>query len=126
MIDTTLNNAELNKTMRNIIQSLSSQQLDEILTNQPDDIFLLDVREVSEVSICHLPQSIHIPMNLIPLYLDKIPDDKMIIIYCHHGIRSLNVALYLIDNGFDESQIYNLKNGIDDWAQNIDKTMIRY
>lgn len=112
--------------MRNIIQSLSSQQLDEILTNQPDDIFLLDVREVSEVSICHLPQSIHIPMNLIPLYLDKIPDDKMIIIYCHHGIRSLNVALYLIDNGFDESQIYNLKNGIDDWAQNIDKTMIRY
>lgn len=126
MIDTTLNNAELNKTMRNIIQSLSSQQLDEILTNQPDDIFLLDVREDSEVSICHLPQSIHIPMNLIPLYLDKIPDDKMIIIYCHHGIRSLNVALYLIDNGFDESQIYNLKNGIDDWAQNIDKTMIRY
>lgn len=126
MIDTTLNNAELNKTMRNIIQSLSSQQLDEILTNQPDDIFLLDVREVSELSICHLPQSIHIPMNLIPLYLDKIPDDKMIIIYCHHGIRSLNVALYLIDNGFDESQIYNLKNGIDDWAQNIDKTMIRY
>lgn len=126
MIDTTLNNAELNKTMRNIIQSLSSQQLDEILTNQPDDIFLLDVREVSEVSICHLPQSIHIPMNLIPLYLDKIPDDKMIVIYCHHGIRSLNVALYLIDNGFDESQIYNLKNGIDDWAQNIDKTMIRY
>ena len=65
-------------------------------------------------------------MNLIPLYLDKIPDDKMIVIYCHHGIRSLNVALYLIDNGFDESQIYNLKNGIDDWAQNIDKTMIRY
>lgn len=126
MIDTTLNNAKLNKTMRNVIQSLSSQQLDEILTNQPDDIFLLDVREVSEVSICHLPQSIHIPMNLIPLYLDKIPDDKMIIIYCHHGIRSLNVALYLIDNGFDESQIYNLKNGIDDWAQNIDKTMIRY
>ena len=126
MIDTTLNNAKLNKTMRNVIQSLSSRQLDEILTNQPDDIFLLDVREVSEVSICHLPQSIHIPMNLIPLYLDKIPDDKMIIIYCHHGIRSLNVALYLIDNGFDESQIYNLKNGIDDWAQNIDKTMIRY
>lgn len=126
MIDTTLNNAKLNKTMRNEIQSLSSRQLDEILTNQPDDIFLLDVREVSEVSFCHLPQSIHIPMNLIPLYLDKIPDDKMIIIYCHHGIRSLNVALYLIDNGFDESQIYNLKNGIDDWAQNIDKTMIRY
>lgn len=126
MIDTILNNAKLNKTMRNEIQSLSSRQLDEILTNQPDDIFLLDVREVSELSICHLPQSIHIPMNLIPLYLDKIPDDKMIIIYCHHGIRSLNVALYLIDNGFDESQIYNLKNGIDDWAQNIDKTMIRY
>lgn len=126
MIDTTLNNAKLNKTMRNEIQSLSSRQLDEILTNQPDDIFLLDVREASEVSICHLPQSIHIPMNLIPLYLDKIPDDKMIVIYCHHGIRSLNVALYLIDNGFDESQIYNLKNGIDDWAQNIDKTMIRY
>ena len=53
MIDTILNNAKLNKTMRNEIQSLSSRQLDEILTNQPDDIFLLDVREASEVSICH-------------------------------------------------------------------------
>lgn len=115
-----------NGVTHNMIQPISSQQLAQILNRQPNDIFLLDVRENNEVEICKLPHAHHIPMNLIPLYLNEIPDDKQIIIYCHHGIRSLNVANYLIANGFDETQIYNLNKGIDDWALTIDNTMVRY
>lgn len=112
--------------MTEVIQQISSQQLADMLKQKANDIFLLDVRENDEVVLGKIGNANHIPMNLIPLYLDKIPDDKLIIIYCHHGIRSLNVAHYLVNNGFDEQQIYNLEKGIDDWAISIDNTIIRY
>lgn len=112
--------------MNMTIQEITSQQLADRLKTQSDDLFLLDVREDNEVEICALANSIHIPMNLIPVYLDKIPDDKQIVIYCHHGVRSLNVAYYLVNNGFEPDQICSLKGGIDDWAKVIDNTMQQY
>ncbi|WP_392558340.1 rhodanese-like domain-containing protein [Orbus mooreae] len=112
--------------MNIVIKDITSQELVNKLDSQLDDIFLLDVREDNEVEICAINHSVHIPMNLIPLYLDKIPDDKEIVIYCHHGVRSLNVAYYLVNNGFEPEQIYNLKGGIDDWALSLDHNMNRY
>lgn len=108
------------------IEEITSHQLAEMLKTQSDDLFLLDVREENEVEISRIEGSVHIPMNLIPLYLDKIPDAKKIVIYCHHGVRSLNVAYYLVNNGFDEDTLYNLNGGIDDWAIDIDPSMSRY
>ncbi len=93
---------------------------------QHDKLFLLDVREPNEVEICAIAGAIHIPMNLIPLYLDKIPDEIDIIIYCHHGERSLNVANYLVENGFDCDVLYNLTGGIDAWARTVDTSMPKY
>ena len=90
------------------------------------ELFLLDVREPNEVAICSINGSTHIPMNLIPLYLDEIPDEIDIVIYCHRGARSLNVANYLVENGFDTEYLYNLKGGIDAWALAIDEQMTRY
>lgn len=93
---------------------------------QHDKLFLLDVREPNEVEICAIAGAIHIPMNLIPLYLDKIPDEVDIVIYCHHGVRSLNVANYLVENGFDSDLLYNLTGGIDAWARTVDTSMPKY
>jgi rhodanese-related sulfurtransferase len=94
--------------------------------NQQDSLFLLDVREPNEIAICSIGNATHIPMNMIPLYLDKIPDEIDIVIYCHHGRRSLTVAHYLAENGFDPNFLYNLTGGIDAWALTVDKQMIRY
>ncbi|MCO6545220.1 MAG: sulfurtransferase [Gilliamella sp.] len=94
--------------------------------NQQDNLFLLDVREPNEIAICSIANATHIPMNMIPLYLDKIPDEIDIVIYCHHGRRSLTVAHYLAENGFDPNCLYNLTGGIDAWALTIDKQMARY
>lgn len=86
---------------------------------------LLDVRTDEEIAICTLPDSIHIPMNLIPLRHNELPDDGLpIVVYCHHGIRSLHTAMYLADVGFDE--LYNLQGGIDAWALSVDPEMHRY
>ena len=90
--------------------------------NRP--LVLLDVREASEVAYCALPKHIHIPMPLVPLRHNELPDDCPIVVYCHHGIRSHQVALFLQHAGFDD--VYNLQGGIDAWSQHIDPSLPRY
>lgn len=85
---------------------------------------LLDVRTDEEIAVCALPDSVHIPMNLIPLRSNELPDGLPIVVYCHHGIRSLHTAMYLADAGFET--LYNLQGGIDAWAAQIDENMARY
>ncbi len=85
---------------------------------------LLDVRTDEEAAICSLPDALHIPMNLIPLRQNELPDDVPLVVYCHHGIRSLHTAMYLADAGFEN--LYNLQGGIDAWAAEIDGNMMRY
>lgn len=105
------------------IQTLNPLQAQAFLQQNPQTV-LLDVREDSEVAQCHISGSLHIPMNLIPLKHNELPDNVPIILYCHHGIRSLNAARYLEHVGFED--LYNLGGGIDAWAQLIDKNMTRY
>lgn len=85
---------------------------------------LLDVRTDEETAVCSLPNALHIPMNLIPLRQNELPDDVPLVVYCHHGIRSLHTAMYLADAGFEN--LYNLQGGIDAWAAEIDGNMMRY
>ena len=85
---------------------------------------LLDVRTDEETAVCTLPDSVHIPMNLIPLRSNELPDDLPIVVYCHHGLRSLHTARYRADAGFET--LYNLQGGIDAWAAQIDENMARY
>lgn len=104
------------------VVSLSTQQTHAFLTNHPEAI-LLDVREANEREYCAIANSVHIPMNKIPLYHNQL-DDVPIVVYCHHGIRSLQVANYLSEVGFEE--VYNLAGGIDAWAVEQAPDLPRY
>lgn len=88
------------------------------------EVVLLDVREEDEVALCALDGHTHIPMNLVPLRHNELPDDVPIVVYCHHGVRSLNVARYLEHVGFDD--LYNLSGGIDAWSLLVDPAVPRY
>ena len=107
----------------NTIPQITAPELKSLLAAQ-DNILLLDVREEDEVALCALPDHVHIPMNLIPLRHNELPDDRLIVVYCHHGVRSLHVAMYLADAGFEH--VINLKGGINAWALEVDPTMPRY
>ena len=105
------------------ITQLTPHQLQTLLSEHPNTV-LLDVREDDEVAFCHLPGHIHIPMNLIPLRQNELPDDCPIVLYCHHGIRSQHAAMYLANAGFE--RLYNLKGGIDAWSLEVDSSIPRY
>ncbi|WP_036170550.1 rhodanese-like domain-containing protein [Massilia sp. 9096] len=85
---------------------------------------LLDVRENWEYETCHIAGSTQIPMNLIPIRVTEIDDDREIVCVCHHGARSMQVAAFLERNGF--SNITNLTGGIHAWAVQVDPSMPKY
>ncbi|MHB1515804.1 MAG: rhodanese-like domain-containing protein [Acidiferrobacteraceae bacterium] len=89
-----------------------------------DPPFVLDVREPWEYALCKLPDSHHIPMREIPQRLAELPAEGEIVVLCHHGVRSLQVATFLERQGF--SQLYNLTGGVDAWARDVDPGMAVY
>ena len=90
-----------------------------------EDLFVLDVRNLNEYDICRLPQATLIPMNTIPNNVKRIPQDRPVVVHCHHGTRSANVIQYLEQNhGF--RNLINLEGGIDAWAREVDETMAVY
>lgn len=94
------------------------------LLNTDESVYLLDVREPFEVDICKIDKSINIPMNTIPERLDALPKDRQILVYCHHGMRSMNVVNFLRSKGIENTT--NIQGGINLWAETIDSAMERY
>ncbi len=106
------------------MRQMSATELDEYLKTTSPLPVLLDVREEWEFQTCHIQGSLHIPMNVIADHLDKLGKDQTIVLICHHGMRSLQVAHFLESRGYEH--IINLKGGIDAWARDVDNTMPVY
>lgn len=107
------------------IVQLSPQALQEWLADGARQApILLDVRENWESQICTIEGSKTIPMGTIPAALEKLDSNADTVVICHHGGRSMQVALFLERNGF--SKLYNLAGGVDAWARQIDPTMAVY
>lgn len=105
------------------MQHWTPSQLATQLSQQADAVYLLDVREPWEYEIAHLSNSLLIPLGQLPLNSQHIPNDKPIVIICHHGIRSTHACYLLERAGFDT---INLTGGIDRWAREIDHSMPIY
>jgi rhodanese-related sulfurtransferase len=89
-------------------------------------VYLLDVRNPDEYAYCHLPGSHLIPLPELPHRLDEVepPEDALVVVYCHHGIRSLSGAAILEANG--HANAVSLAGGIDAWSVFIDPNVPRY
>ncbi len=92
--------------------------------NVGTDCVLLDVREQEEVELVQLPNSAHIPMGDIPSRLHELDPDSEIVVYCHHGVRSLQVVHFLHQHDFEHT--VSLAGGVDAWAIEIEPEMTRY
>ncbi|HEX4210451.1 MAG TPA: rhodanese-like domain-containing protein [Candidatus Binataceae bacterium] len=89
-----------------------------------DPLLILDVREPEEVAVAAFPGALNVPMGDVPSRLAELDPEAEWVIVCHHGMRSANVAMYLIRNGFEK--IANLSGGIDEWSLTVDPATPRY
>jgi rhodanese-related sulfurtransferase len=106
------------------MRRFSASDLKAHLEQCDEQPLLLDVREPWEFEKCHLAGSMLVPMRQIPYALEELDQNQEIVVICHHGIRSRQVAYYLEQQGFDK--VINLEGGVEAWAQDIDPTMKRY
>jgi rhodanese-related sulfurtransferase len=93
--------------------------------HQPNAPILLDVREPWEYQTASLPNSLLMPMGEVPSRAHtELDPDAPIVVMCHHGARSLSVAMWLREQGFTHAQ--SLAGGIDAWSRSIDPAVPRY
>ena len=85
---------------------------------------LVDVREPVEIDIVQLEGSLRFTEELAQEIIDTWPPDTPIVVYCHHGVRSMNAAMFLSTKGL--TNVVSMSGGIDAWAQEIDTSLPRY
>jgi rhodanese-related sulfurtransferase len=87
-------------------------------------VLLVDVREAWEYEICRIAGARLIPMGTIPAHLQELDTDDEVICYCHHGMRSMDVAVWLRGQGVRGAR--SLAGGIERWSAEMDATVPRY
>ena len=85
---------------------------------------LLDVREPWELDVCRLANTRSMPMRAVPARYPELARDAEVVIVCHHGARSYQVAMFLEHQGF--SRVFNLQGGLAAWARDVDPSMPTY
>jgi rhodanese-related sulfurtransferase len=90
------------------------------------DITLIDCREQHEYDAASIAGAKLIPMSQFQLRITELDalEPQQIVIHCHHGVRSLQVANFLRQNGHPTAQ--SMAGGIDAWSLEIDSTISRY
>jgi len=92
-----------------------------------EPVALIDVREPAEHQAASIAGARLIPMNTIPAnlqHLEEAADEAPLVIFCHHGVRSLNVVAWLRRQGIANCQ--SMAGGIDRWSVEIDPGVPRY
>ena len=92
-----------------------------------EKLFLIDVREPYEHAIAKIEGAILIPMRAVPGELQTLEgraDEGPLMVFCHHGARSLNVVNWLRNQGVEACQ--SISGGIDLWSITVDPSIPRY
>lgn len=101
-------------------------------------VALVDCREPFEHAICRIEGAALVPMDETPARLDDLralldraaehaaehDQPPELVVYCHHGVRSLRVAHFLRGKGFQTAR--SLAGGIDRWSEQIDPAVPKY
>jgi len=106
------------------IDRISAQEAARRWSPGSASVVLLDCREPEELAIARIPGAVHVPMGDIPGRLPHLDPDLETIVFCHHGVRSLSVAAFLVTNGF--ARVSSLSGGIDAWSTDVDPSVPRY
>ena len=90
-----------------------------------ESLILLDVREAWEFQTARIEGAKLIPMGEIPRRArQELNAEEHIVVFCHHGVRSLNVAAWLRQQGF--AKVQSMAGGIDQWSRSVDGAVPLY
>ncbi|MEL6259512.1 MAG: rhodanese-like domain-containing protein [Cyanobacteria bacterium J06626_6] len=98
------------------------------LTDSPEAVQLIDVREPHELEVASIPHFVNLPLSQFPVWSETIhgqfDHDAETIVMCHLGMRSAQMCQWLTSQGF--TNVKNLAGGIDAYSRRIDSTVPLY
>ncbi len=108
-----------------VVQEISPRELARHMAND-HTVYLLDVRQRWEHETAALAGSVLIPLGELAARAGEVRPESgaLLVVYCHHGVRSLSAAALLERLG--HANVTSLAGGIDAWSQEVDPTVPRY
>ena len=105
--------------------TITATQLKEML-DAGDNIFLVDVREPNEYEIVSIPGATLIPKGefLNGNALERLPQDKQIVLHCKSGARSAEALAVIHKAGFADA--VHVGGGVLAWISQIDPSLPSY
>jgi sulfur-carrier protein adenylyltransferase/sulfurtransferase len=105
--------------------TISARQLKEMLDGD-DNVFLVDVREPNEYEIVSIPGSVLIPKGefLSGAALERLPQDRRIVLHCKSGARSAECLAVVKDAGFSDA--VHVGGGVLAWVSQVDPSLPSY
>ncbi|KAJ7558213.1 hypothetical protein O6H91_04G028700 [Diphasiastrum complanatum] len=89
---------------------------------------LIDVREPDEISIAAIGGFKPYPLSQFGQWAPTITEDlepaKDTYLLCHHGVRSMQAAMWLKSQGF--KRLFNVVGGIHAYATRVDESITKY
>lgn len=93
------------------------------LLEGPSPPLLLDCRQPEEYDLVHLAGAVLHPLPEIAEQVPALEPGRPVLVYCHHGVRSINAAILLERAGYEAM---SMRGGIDAWSLRVDPTLPRY
>jgi rhodanese-related sulfurtransferase len=87
-----------------------------------EDFSFIDVRSPEEIALARIPAAEALDFNDPGKYMN-LPKERRIVFHCQSGLRSLDVAAYFKGHGF--TNVYSLRGGIEAWAEQVDRAVLR-
>ena len=96
------------------------------MLDRGDNIFLVDVREPNEYEIVSIPGATLIPKGefLSGAALEKLPQDKRVVLHCKSGARSAECLAIVKDAGFSDA--VHVGGGVLAWVNQVDPSLPSY
>ena len=86
-------------------------------------MLLVDIRQEWEHKTCRIEGATLVPMETMGAHLPLFEAAEEVVLYCHHGVRSLNAALMLRQQGIAAR---SMSGGIARWSEEIDPSVPKY
>ncbi len=105
--------------------TITARQLKD-MQDAGENIFLVDVREPNEYEIVSIPGSVLIPKGefLSGAALERLPQDKRVVLHCKSGARSAECLAIVKNAGFSDA--VHVGGGVLSWVATIDPSLPSY
>lgn len=117
-----------NKSSGQPFTQISVEYVAQCLTADKDTIQLIDVREPQELAISRIEGFVNLPLSEYEQWSQQIStrfDPHLeTLVLCHHGIRSAQMCLWLVEQGF--TNVKNIMGGIDAYSILVDPSVPQY